>query len=277
MSKKNKKHKKDDDNIELWKEYQKDKNNIEIKNKLLEIYYPIVQQISYKVAGKLNWKITPEELSSFGVDGLYDAVEKFDLSRNLKFTTYAHIRIRGSMIDGLRREDTIPRSVRINNNKFEEIRQELQSQKGGIVTDEDIVKKMGINIKEYNRKKKKYVPLTFISIHGNYREEGSSDQYSDIKEDSNENLIDKKSASPDTFLIRKEFLSKIIGKDFTKLEKLVIYKYFYKNCTMDKISRETGISESRISQIFNNILPRIKDKIQRNPKFFEELSNLIKD
>jgi len=272
-----KKGKKDDDNIELWKEYQKDKNNIEIRNKLLEIYYPMVLQISYKVAEKLSWKVTSEELSSFGVDGLFDAVEKFDLSKNLKFTTYAHIRIRGSMIDGLRREDTIPRSVRINNNKFEEIKQQLQSQKGDIVTDEDIVKKMGINIKEYNTKKKKYIPLTFISIHGNYFEEGSSDKYSDIKEDSNENLIDKKSLLPDTFLIRKEFISKIIGKDFTRLEKLIIYKYFYKNYTMDKISRETGVSESRISQMFNNVLSRIKDKIQRNPKYFEELNSLIKE
>ena len=112
-------------NIELWKKFQKEKvgsKKDRIKQKLIELYYPLVQKISYKVAKNLNWNVQPEELTSFGLDGLYSAVERFSLDRGVDFPAFANRRIGGSMIDAIRKEDFIPRSVRINSSLMEKIK-----------------------------------------------------------------------------------------------------------------------------------------------------------
>jgi len=266
-----------DDNIELWKEYQKDKDSLEIKNKLLETYYPLVQKISYKMAERMNWKVPPDELASFGVDGLYRAVEKFELERGLKFSTYANIRIQGSMIDGLRKEDRIPRSVRIKYNKIEEARQQLQSEKCRKVSDEELLKHLDIDITDYYKNNKKYVPTSAFSIDVIYSEDGSSDKYSNIKQDCNSNFIDCSTEPPQNKILRKEFLSKLIGKDFSKIEAKIIYKYFYDNCTMENIAKDIGMSESKVSKIYNEVIPRIKDKILRNPEYFDNINYIVEN
>lgn len=263
------------DNIELWEKYQEDKNNIDIKNKLIEIYYPLVQKISYKMAEKMNWKVQPDELASFGVDGLYRAIEKFEPNRGFRFSTYANIRIQGSMIDGLRREDRIPRSVRIKHNKIEDARQKLEAQKCRKVSDEELLEYLDIDITEYYKNNKKYIPNSFFSIDVIYSEDGSSDKYSNVKQDHNSNFVDYSVDEPENKILRKEFLSKLIGKDFSKLEVKIIYRYFYDNYTMENIAKEIKMSESKVSKIFNEALPRIKDKITRNPNYFQNIYNTI--
>ena len=133
-------------NLNLWKKFQSEKNprkKCKIKNKLVEIYYPLVQKISYKVAAKLKWNVQPEELSSFGVDGLYVAIERFSTDRGVDFPAYANRRIGGSMIDGIRREDLIPRSVRMNYNLMEKTRQEIESENCRKVSEYEIIERLG--------------------------------------------------------------------------------------------------------------------------------------
>jgi RNA polymerase sigma factor for flagellar operon FliA len=82
-------------------------------------------------------------------------------------------------------------------------------------------------------------------------------------------MIDKKSISPDSKILRKEFLNKLISKNFSKIEQKIIYYYYYNNLTMEEISEKLDISESRVSQLHSNVIPRLKNKIERNPVFFE--------
>ena len=114
------------DYLELWKKYKSNKISPQEKensrNQLIEVYYPFVKKIAYKLAEKLKWKRTPEELTSFGVDGLLISVEKFDITKGVKFTAYSSQRIRGSMIDNIRKEDNVPRKVRITNREMEKVR-----------------------------------------------------------------------------------------------------------------------------------------------------------
>ena len=255
-------------NLDLWEKFQKEKNKIKkdkLKNKLVEIYYPLVQKISYKVATNLSWHVQPEELSSFGVDGLYSAIERFSTDEGVDFPTFANRRIGGSMIDGVRKDDIIPRTVRTNNNLFEKTRSEMETISGRKVTEFEIIEKLGISQEEYLKDIKKYKPTGFVSLDGT----DICNSEKDYKKDSISGMIDKKSISPDNKILRKEFLNKLISKNFSRIEQKIIYYYYYNNLTMEEISEKLGISESRVSQLHSNVIPRLKNKIKRNPIFFE--------
>lgn len=259
----------DPGNLKLWNKYKNEKNpevRSQLRNKLVELYYPFVQKISYKMAERLGWNLTPEELSSFGVDGLYIAIERFDLSRGIKFESYANIRVQGSMLDGVRREDLIPRSVRMNNSKFEKIRLKLESEKNRRITDIEIVEELKIDQTEYIRNPRKYSPVTFCSLDSSNMVDDKNEDC--IKKDQNFALADSSTSTPDSKIRRKEFFNKLLGKNFNKTEQKVVYLYYWEDMTMETIAGKLKLSESRVSQIHKLLLPRLKEKIIRNPNFF---------
>jgi len=257
--------------LPLWNKYSSaktDRMKDESRNKLVEEYYPLVKKIAYKLSQKLNWKVSPDELTSFGVDGLFIAIGKFDINKGVKFEHYASQRIHGSMIDNMRKEDLIPRSVRLNHTKFENTRDILESEAGKSVTDTEVAAEMGISLSDYNKNLKKYHPVMFSSLEGSDMSSGSdSDMF---KQDFNSNLISNSTPSPDSKVIRKEFFNKLLGNGFSSTERMIIYLYYYKNFTMDRIAEKLKISESRVSQIHKDLLPRMKDKVERNPNYFSE-------
>jgi len=256
---------------ELWVKYQEETNSTKknkCNNQLIEIYYPLVKKIAYGVAEKIGWKRTPDELTSMGVDGLYVAIRRFSLERGVAFPTYASRRIKGSMLDGIRKEDTIPRSVRMNHNTIERARVILESEKGRKVLEYEVIESLGIDEDEYAKNYKNYHPVKVSSIDGtDIIKEDSQEGYS---QDSNEDLTDNTVISPDSHMVRKEFFNKLVGKSFSKIEQKIIYYYYYKDLTMDGISKKLNLSESRVSQIHKDVLPRLQDKILRNPKYFGE-------
>ena len=247
---------------DLWRKYWK-KRSEKSKKALVEHYFSFVQRISVKVAESLNWKAQPEELASFGVDGLYKAIEAYDIEKNVKFESYASRRIHGSMIDGLRREDHVPRSVRIASDKFEKHKQRIQSHLSRKVSNAEFVDLIGMDEFDFHRNQRKYIATSpgSIDFHG--------DDSDDIKYDSNENLKDDFVTSPDSKVCRVEFFNKLLGRDFSKVERKIVYLYYYKGLTMDQVARIIGLSESRISQMHKKILERMKIKIDRNPDYFD--------
>ena len=267
------------EHLPLWKKYRSAKQDSmkhELRNKLVEEYYPLVKKIAYRLSSKLNWKVSPEELTSFGVDGLFIAIGKFDVDQGVKFEHYASSRIHGSMIDNMRKIDLIPRSVRLNKTKFEKVRSELESRKNRLITDDEVADEMGISMSEYNMNFKKYHPTIFSSLEGSdMASDGDSDMF---KLDFNQNLASDNTPSPDSKILRKEFFNKLLGSGFNSTERMIVYLYYYKNNTMDKIAEKLKMSESRISQIHKDLLPRMKEKIERNPNYFSDhVEELIKD
>jgi RNA polymerase sigma factor for flagellar operon FliA len=266
-------------NIKLWKKFQEEKIKSKkdiYRQKLVEAYYPLVQKISYRVAQNLQWNLQPEELASFGVDGLYIAIEKFSLDRGVDFPTYANRRIGGSMLDNVRKNDFVPRSVRLNYSLIDKKRQELETLKGRRVTEYEIIEQLGINQQEYLANSKKYSPLSFVSLEGSDITDASKSE--DFKQDCIADLVDKSSSTPDSSLIRKEFINKLISKNFSPFEQKIIYYYYYENLTMGEIGRKINTSESRISQIHMDIIKRLKNKIERNPEFFgDNIEEMLKE
>ena len=243
-----------------WIRYKKT-GNVRTRNKLIEHYLSFVDKIAKKLAKRLEYHVSAEDLASLGLDGLYDAIDKFDIHLGVKFESYANRRIRGSMIDWLRKQDVVPRSVRLNNDKFDTQKSIMQSEELRKVTDEEVAVALNVD-GEFAKKHKKFRPVMFNSL------ESMCLHGEEIKEEFNTNLIDHDCKSPDAKLKRIEFFSKLMGDSFNKTERVIIYLYYYKEFTMNRVSRYVGLSESRVSQMHKNILPRLRDKISRNPDFF---------
>ena len=123
--------------MDLLEQYQQNPT-LELKNKILEKYYHLVELLSKKFAQKIHFLVSPEELISYGVDGLYRAIEKYDKKHKTKFETYATIRINGSIIDGMRKDQKCPRSLILKRKDFEEAKHQLQVEKCDYVSNDEV-------------------------------------------------------------------------------------------------------------------------------------------
>jgi|3_EtaG_2_1085321.scaffolds.fasta_scaffold00221_13 RNA polymerase sigma factor for flagellar operon FliA len=252
--------------FDVWDVYLKDRDD-KSKNKLVEHYFTFVNKIATTLSRKLNGHVSQPELASHGVDGLYKAIENFDVTRGNKFETYAYIRIRGAMLDGLRKEDWVPRSVRIRENSIQKEQDKLQNASGEKASRSDALKELGINELDYNKHPEKFRARSIFSIESCSNPDIDNN---DNKKDFNEYLESHKNSSPDSRIVRMEFLNKLIGRRFTKLEKNIVYLYYYEELTMKEIAKQLKISESRISQIHQSVLKRLKTRIKINPNYFSD-------
>jgi RNA polymerase sigma factor for flagellar operon FliA len=259
----------------LWDDYEKvrslpkdSKPYIRCRNALMEFYYHIVESISKRMARNLK-EITPEEIASYGVDGLVDAIESFDKNQNTKFKTWATIRIRGSVIDNIRKSDWVPRLVRQRYSKLQEVRQQIESANGG-ASNAELAAAMGISIEEFTELERKSTPISQVSMNAKPRGEKSED-YDELGEIATE----AESVAPDDNLLREEMYKKLLGKNFTRPERQIIYLHYYENLTMKEIADHTGFSESRISQMHADIIRRLKKKVERNPEYANDLQRML--
>lgn len=250
---------------QLWKKYKKC-HDLKTKNELIENYYFIVEKISANLERSLKYKISKHELASHGVDGLYRAIENFDLDRGIKFETYASQRISGSMIDGLRSEDWVPRSVRIRYSAINEAKEILETKSGKKVDDAEAAKFAGFCEKDFTKNKKKFMPISFSSIDECFSEIGIENS----KKDFNVFLKSNSVSSPDSKIIRKEFFNKLLGKNFSQRDRNIIYYYFYEELSMGEIAQKLDLSESRVSQMLKKLIVKLKLRAELNPEYFEK-------
>src|SRR5699024_5048801 len=131
----------------LWKRWNNEKGE-EIANELIQYYMHVVDYHVESIAQHIPQSYDKGDLRSLGIMGLYDALHKYDLKRNVKFTTYASIRVHSSIIDRLRKEDCLPRKLREKANKIERVSAELEQQLNRIPTSTDIADKLNMELAE---------------------------------------------------------------------------------------------------------------------------------
>jgi RNA polymerase sigma factor for flagellar operon FliA len=235
----------------LWIEY-KEKGSQDAKNELIIEYVKLVKIIGGRLFTKYNGKVLYDDLVGYGIVGLIDAVEKFDYKRNIKFRTYANIRIRGAIIDQLRAIDWVPRSIRSKHKQHEKILEELQNHYGEKITDEMISKKMNLSLSEY------YEFLEEISIYSVYSldKKFSESINFDIKSD----YID---FQPESSIEKKELIKELtIAVDtLNEREKKIVQLYYYSELTYKEMAIILDITESRISQLHSQIIVKLKSKL----------------
>jgi RNA polymerase sigma factor FliA len=242
--------------MELWQQW-KGEGQIEAKKALIEIYLPLVEFVSNRLAIGLPKNVSKDDLSSYGIMGLIDAVEKFDYLRGLQFETYASWRIRGAVIDGLRQGDWVPRSIREKAKKVEEAYQKLEQEYLRSVTDDEISSYLQLSVKDFQQMLQDIAVTTICSIDDPIREEESETRLS--------LLIDEKAKNPDTTVnefFMKEMLAKSIER-LTEKEKTVISLFYFEDLSLSEIAEVMSLSPSRISQLHSKAILRLRGSLGR--------------
>ena len=135
------------DREKLWEEYQK-KKTPELREKLIIEYSPLVKLVAGRLSMYLGYNVEYDDLVGYGIFGLIDAIDKFDYGKNVKFETYASLRIRGAILDQIRKMDWIPRSLRQKQKRIEAAMAKIESETGHIASDEELAAELEITIDE---------------------------------------------------------------------------------------------------------------------------------
>ena len=241
------------DIYELWKEYKASKTT-ELRNKLAEYYLPLVKIVGGRLAVSLPPHLDRDDLLSSGFFGLMDAIDRFDITRNIKFETYAGVRIRGAMIDYLRSKDWIPVTMRQKIRKYEQIVYKLETELGRSATDKEIAAALDISLDELQVLISQCNAATVIPL----------EEY--LKTDMPE-AIDANPADTSEFFEIKDTLARAIDK-LPEKERVVVSLYYYEELTLKEISLILHLSEARISQLHTKAIFRMRNYLTRIKETF---------
>lgn len=235
---------------------QTDRKNVEARSReeLILEYAPLVKQIVEHMALRLPPNISKEELISGGIMGLFDALDKYDANKGTQFKTYASLRIKGAILDELRKMDWISRSARRDIHKIEDARRTLELKLDREPNDFEIAEEMGIDIHSYHRMTSRAQGAGLFSL----------DQ---TKPDGFISILKKQTSdapSPfDEFQVKE--MKKIIAVALSKLsekEQLVMSLYYYDELTLKEIAKVLDLTESRISQIHSKAIMKLRIKLR---------------
>ena len=247
---------------QLWLEFKQDMSNQELRNRLVEMYLPLVKYNGERIWARLPEGVELDDLVSAGVFGLMDAIDAFDLSRGVKFETYCVPRIRGAMLDELRTMDWVPRLVRSKASKLNEAVKNLEARLGRQPTEVELAQEMQISVAELEKMILDANAVNLISLNKKWYE---TDSYKDVREI--DILEDKKGEDP-TKRIQKNDLMRLVTKGLNRNERLIIILYYYEEFTMKEIGATLNLSESRVSQMHSSIVQRLQSQLaRRRPEF----------
>ena len=247
---------------QLWIVFKGDMSNQELRNRLVELYLPLVKYNGERIWARLPEGVELDDLISAGVFGLMDAIDAFDLSRGVKFETYCVPRIRGAMLDELRTMDWVPRLVRSKASKLNEAIKNVEARTGRIPTEIELAGQLEITVPELEKMILDANAVNLISLNKKWYE---TDSYKDVREI--DILEDKKGEDP-TRRIQKNDLMRLVTKGLNRNERLIIILYYYEELTMKEIGATLDLSESRVSQMHSSIVQRLQGQLgRRRPEF----------
>ncbi|HVA48430.1 MAG TPA: FliA/WhiG family RNA polymerase sigma factor [Pirellulales bacterium] len=251
-----------EDVAQIWETFKADPSNQELRNRLVEMYLPLVKYNGERIWSRLPEGVELDDLVSAGVFGLMDAIDAFDLSRGVKFETYCVPRIRGAMLDELRTMDWVPRLVRSKASKLNEAIKTLETKMGRQPTETELAAQLEISVPELEKMILDANAVGLISLNKKWYE---TDSYKDVREI--DILEDKKGEDP-TRRIQKTDLMRLVTKGLNRNERLIIILYYYEELTMKEIGATLDLSESRVSQMHSSIVQRLQTQLERRrPEF----------
>ncbi|MDF0725162.1 FliA/WhiG family RNA polymerase sigma factor [Cytobacillus sp. S13-E01] len=225
---------------------------------LVRKYMPLVTYHVGRISVGVPKSVSKDDLKSLGMLGLYDALEKFDPTRDLKFDTYASFRIRGAIIDGLRKEDWLPRSSREKTKKLEVTIEKLEQRYMRNITPLEIATELGITEEEVYQTVNEGFFANVLSIDDQLQE-------TDGKEHTAFSIKDEKTITPEEHVVREELylqLADVIGQ-LNEKEQLVVSLFYKEELTLTEIGQVMGLSTSRISQIHSKALFKLKTTLDK--------------
>lgn len=221
------------------------------KQSLIEQYYPLVRKQAFSLKVRLPASIDVDDLIQAGVEGLLSCVERFDAEAGVAFSTYAHQRIRGAMIDELRSRDWLPRSVRRSGRELEQTIRKLEQQLGRSPEEREIAAALDMSLSDYQQ----------LLLDTN---NGLIMSYDDMLEDSSHTESAENPASQPENLFGDAELKGLVLQAIEALperEQLVMTLYYQEELNLKEIGAVLDVTESRVSQLHSQAIKRIRARI----------------
>lgn len=248
----------DKEDILLWEKYKKT-GDPRMRDKLILKYSPFVKYVAGRMAVNLPNNVEYEDLVSYGVFGLMDAIEKYDPERAVQFKTYAKTRIRGAILDELRVLDWTPRSVRQKAKKLEKAYGTLESQLGREAKDEEVAEYLELSMDEFHKLLEETRQSLVLSL-------DESDPNGENSGQSRLNFFeDLNTPTPEQSATNKE-VKKMLAESINKLsdrERLVVTLYYFEELTSKEIGSILGVSDSRVSQLHTKAILRLRGRLSK--------------
>lgn len=242
----------------VWTEF-KATGDKALREQLIIHYAPLVKYVAGRVGVGLPSNVEQADLVSYGVFGLIDAIEKFDLERAIKFETYAISRVRGAIIDELRSMDWIPRSVRSKAREVERTYVALEGQLRRTPTEPEVAQSMGISLADLHTifSQVSYVNVVALDeLLGVGGEKGDSLSLGDT-------LVDARAEDP-VLAFEGEETKFLLARAIDQLperEKIVVTLYYFESMTLAEIGKVLGVTESRICQMHTKAVVALRAKL----------------
>src|SRR5947209_634109 len=244
---------------DLWRRY-KSSGDERARERLVVAYSPLVKYVAGRMSSGLPAHVEEADLISYGLGGLISAIERFDLTREIKFETYAITRIRGAIIDELRNLDWVPRSVRARAREIERINMKLEARLQRAPTDEEMAGELGVTIDEFQETLLQISNSTIVALDELWNvQDATGDQVSLL-----DTLPDREAPDPQQLVDQSELRDRIADAIalLPEREKLVVALYYYENLTLREIGEVLGVTESRVSQLHTKAVLRLRSKLQ---------------
>jgi len=227
---------------------------------VIEEFLPIINYWANRYSYQGSPVLSKEDLVSAGIIGLIEAYNRFDPSKKVKFRTFAEFRIKGAMLDEIRKLDIIPRSVREKISDFEEKIRELNKKLGRMPEEEEIAEAMGMSLEEYHKFLESIKGISFIDI------ESFKQKMPDLDEDDIFAFIsgDEKEDPYEKYALKElqEKLEEAL-EYLSEKERLVLALYYHEGLTMKEIAKVLNYTESRISQIHSQAILKLRSILNK--------------
>jgi len=223
-----------------------------LKQKLILKYAPMVRFVAGRLLIHVGQHVEYDDLISYGIFGLIDAIDKYDINKGVKFETYASLRIRGSIIDSIRKMDWVPRTLRQKNKEYEQLCAQLEAELGREATEIEVADKLNMSVDEAREMMRKSSVLSLVSL-DDYLEQNYETGFGmGSLDDTPEGYFNKREL--------QRMLADTIDK-LTEKEKTVVTLYYFEDLTLKEISGIMGVSESRVSQIHSKAIMRMQGRL----------------
>jgi RNA polymerase sigma factor for flagellar operon FliA len=246
---------------DLWRKY-KTSGDDRARERLVVAYSPLVKYVAGRMSSGLPSHVEEADLISYGLVGLINAIERFDLAREIKFETYAIPRVRGAIIDELRSLDWVPRSVRARARDIENANAKLEHKLHRAPTDDEMAADLGLSMEDFQDSLIQISNSTIAALDELWSvSDSSGDQVSLL-----DTLHDPDAPDPERVVDATELKDRVADAiaRLPEREKLVIALYYYENLTLREIGEVLGVTESRISQLHTKAVLRLRSHLQHD-------------
>lgn len=244
---------------ELWNRWMKHHSQ-ETANDLIAFYMYLVSFHVERIGSHLPKSVSNDDVKSYALIGLYDAIKKFDPSRDLKFDTYASIRIRGAIMDGLRKVDWLPRTLRDKVKKVEKASQEYEQKYSCTPSSVELATFLNMTVEEVESALHDSLFSNILSI-----EEKPKQDTGNAKEGLGYNIPDDSAIQPESSVIHIEMKHELTEeiKKLNENEQMVISLFYFNELTLTEIGEVLNLTTSRISQIHKRAILKLRKTLSK--------------